>query len=38
MRTIPLTCATLTLPILLSVAPALGQRSPTPVQAQSPAA
>lgn len=38
MRTIPLTRAVLVLPFLLSAAPALAQRSPTPVQAQQPAA
>lgn len=38
MRTIPLTRFTLVLPFLLSAAPALAQRSPTPVQAQQPAA
>lgn len=38
MRTIPLTRVALALPILLSAAPALAQRSPTPVQAQTPAA
>lgn len=38
MRTIPFTRVVLVLPLLLSAAPALAQRSPTPVQAQQPAA
>lgn len=38
MGTIPLTRFALVLPFLLSAAPVLAQRSPTPVQAQPPAA
>jgi hypothetical protein len=38
MRTTPLTRMALALPILLSAAPALCQPTPTPVQAQPPAA